>query len=301
MSRLTRMKQKASNQQDVYDHPFFRSLIRRSHRYLSAGYPIHYTGPSGIGKTTLAVHVAKSRNRPVTLINGNRDMSNEDLIGAFKGYNRKKLNDNFVKQVHKVEENVTEDWVEGRLYEAVKNGHTVVYDEFTRSSPDTNNLFLSVIEEKILPLYGAKRKQSHIEVHPHFSIIFTSNPSEYVGVYETQDALLDRMISLPFETMGNETRAEILMQQTSIGKGEAGKIVDLIGNVNALCREGSQTVSLRASLMMADVIMKNDIPVDGENEEFQQLALDVCYFHLKLCSKREEDVRSHILNVCKQV
>ncbi|WP_281974781.1 gas vesicle protein GvpN [Halobacillus litoralis] len=301
MSKLTQTKSDSSTTARVYDHPFFKSLIKRSLRYLSAGYPVHYTGPSGIGKTTLALHVAKLRKRPVTLISGNQDLKNEDLIGAHTGYNRKKLNDNFVKTVRKIEENVSEDWVEGHLYEAVKYGHTLVYDEFTRSRPDTNNLFLSVIEEKLLPLYGAKKKNSHIEVHPDFSIIFTSNPTEYVGVFETQDALLDRMITLPFEGMEEEAEVAVVVERTDIDKANAEKIVRFIRQVNERSNNNKAKLSLRSSIIIADIANKNNYPVDGEDEDFQNLCMDLTYFHMDVSTDEQTDVQEMILEECRKI
>ena len=169
-------------------------LISRSMSYLKLGYPVHFTGPSGTGKTSLALTLAKKRRRPVMLMHGNHELNNSDLIGDFIGYSSKQTVDNYVRSVYKKDEQVTENWRDGRLLEAVKNGYTLVYDEFTRSEPTTNNLFLSILEEGIVPLYGSKRTEPFIRVHPEFRMIFTSNPSEYAGVYKTQDALLDRFV-----------------------------------------------------------------------------------------------------------
>ena len=40
-------------------------LLSRSLQYMKAGYPIHFTGPSGAGKTSLALALAKKRKKPV--------------------------------------------------------------------------------------------------------------------------------------------------------------------------------------------------------------------------------------------
>ncbi|WLR49217.1 gas vesicle protein GvpN [Halobacillus litoralis] len=301
MSVLKQNSERLSSNTDVYEQPFFKSLIRRSLNYLSAGYPVHYTGASGIGKTTLAIHVAKRRNRPVTLITGNKDLTNDDLIGAFKGYSRKKLNDNFVRTVRKIEENVTEDWVSGHLYEAVKHGHTVVYDEFTRSSPETNNLFLSVLEEKILPLYGSKSKDSHIRVHPDFRIVFTSNPAEYIGVYDTQDALMNRMISIPLNALSMEAEVAIVMERTKIKQAKAEAIVCFVRGVKESTGDKKGLLSLRASIMIADLVKKTSVRVDGKDEAFQNLCLDMTYFSVLSMTENEEEAREIILDHCKKV
>ncbi|WP_101841865.1 gas vesicle protein GvpN [Halobacillus sp. Marseille-P3879] len=303
MTSLKDIKPRASSGEDVYNEPYFKSLIKRSFRYLSAGYPVHFTGPSGIGKTTLALHIAKQRRRPVLLINGNKDLTNEDLIGAYTGYRRKKLNDNFVRSVHKIEENVSEEWVNGRLYEAVKEGYTVVYDEFTRSQPDTNNLFLSILEEGILPLYGTKRTESYIEVHPDFSVIFTSNPVEYAGVYQSQDALLDRMVTLSLETMDEQAETAVVVNKTSISEQKAEKIVAFVNRVRDLCEEEDKafSLSLRASIMIAQIVKRYDVKVDGDNEEFKDICLDITHFPLQACGYDSEEVRERILEECSKI
>ncbi|MEN0020907.1 MAG: gas vesicle protein GvpN, partial [Planctomycetota bacterium] len=44
------------------------SITSRAIAYLDAGYPVHFAGPAGTGKSTLAFHVASLRGRPVSLI-----------------------------------------------------------------------------------------------------------------------------------------------------------------------------------------------------------------------------------------
>ncbi|WP_087972330.1 gas vesicle protein GvpN [Oceanobacillus rekensis] len=281
------------NQTSLYEQSsYYNGMIKRSLRYLETGYPIHFTGPSGIGKTTLALHIAKKRERPVMLINGNKDLSTEDLIGAFSGYKRRKLKDNYVRSVHKIEENVSESWSDGRLLEAVKKGYTLVYDEFTRSQPEANNIFLPILEERILPLYGMKQNKSFIKVHPDFSVIFTSNPVEYAGVYETQDALLDRMVTMTLGSLEQEAEITAVINKTSIEREKAEAIVQFMMRIRKLCHSSQdfQGPSLRASIMIADMVKRYDIPVDGSNEDFNQLCFDITWFPLQACI---EDKHKH--------
>ncbi|WP_249870427.1 gas vesicle protein GvpN [Oceanobacillus saliphilus] len=297
---------KEKNQTSLYEQSsYYKDIIRRSLRYLDTGYPLHFTGPSGIGKTSLALHIAKKRKRPVMLLNGNKDLSTEDLIGAFSGYKRRKLKDNYVRSVHKIEENVTESWSDGRLLEAVKKGYTLVYDEFTRSQPEANNIFLPILEEKILPLYGTKQKKSYIEVHPDFSVIFTSNPLEYAGVYETQDALLDRMVTLTLESMEQEAEITAVVNKTTIQKEKAEAIVDFMMKVRKLCpaKEGFQGPSLRASMMIAEIVNRYDIPIDGSNDEFYQLCFDITWFPLQACveDKHKHRLQRQLEQECRKI
>ncbi|MEC5424507.1 gas vesicle protein GvpN [Virgibacillus sp. C22-A2] len=302
---MTETKTKKKKKKHLYDQStYFKGLIRRSLQYLKTGYPIHFTGPSGIGKTTLAIHIAKQHKRPVMLINGNRDLSNQDLLGAFNGYKSNKVKDNYVRSVYKIEENVTESWSDGRLLEAVKNGYTLVYDEFTRSPPEANNIFLPILEEKILPLYGMKKKNSFIKVHPDFSVIFTSNPVEYAGVYDLQDALLDRMITLPLEHMDQESEAIAVVDKSAVTKAEAEEIVAFMARVRNLCtkKQAYNGPGLRASIMIADLAKRYEIPIDGTNEAFVQLCFDITWFPLQACTDKSDDrIEKQLLAECKKI
>jgi len=46
------------------------NVCRRAMTYLTAGYACHFRGSAGTGKTTLAMHVANQRGRPVVLVFG---------------------------------------------------------------------------------------------------------------------------------------------------------------------------------------------------------------------------------------
>ncbi len=85
-----------------------KDLLSRSLQYLKAGYPIHFTGPSGAGKTSMALALAKKRKKPVMLIHGNHELNNKDLIGDFTGYTSKKVVDNYIRSVYKKDESITE-------------------------------------------------------------------------------------------------------------------------------------------------------------------------------------------------
>ncbi|WP_270180321.1 gas vesicle protein GvpN [Alkalihalobacillus sp. CinArs1] len=252
-----------------------KKLIDRSLTYIEAGYPVHFTGPSGVGKTTVALALAKMRKRPVMLMHGNHELNNRDLIGNFTGYSSKTVIDQYVRSVYKKDENVSEQWRNGRLLEAVKNGYTLVYDEFTRSKPSTNNLFLSILEEGVLPLYGTKATEPFVRVHPKFAVIFTSNPAEYAGVYETQDALRDRLITINMTLNDTDKEARILENKFDLSSDEAKAITSLVHQIRSHYSNENHGPSIRASLMIARLTEEADIPIQGNHQDFQRLCIDI--------------------------
>ncbi|WHX27844.1 gas vesicle protein GvpN [Virgibacillus halodenitrificans] len=290
MSFIKESKNKRSNQLVESDNT--KMLLKRTFDYLQAGYPIHFTGPAGTGKTSIALALARKRKRPVMLIHGNHEMNNKDLIGDFTGYTSKKVIDQYVRTVYKKEESVSETWENGRLLEAVLNGYTLVYDEFTRSQPTTNNLFLSILEEGIIPLYGTKSKEPFARVHPSFSVIFTSNPAEYAGVYKTQDALLDRLITIPISYEDPEEEARIVAEKSELDKEDALFISQLVAKLRGKCSHNdSKGPSLRSSLMLAKLASKQDIPIESKDEDFQQLCLDILTYPLSQCVNADEALK----------
>ena len=301
---MTVLKKKINkNSRTIVQDEKMEDLLSRSLQYMKAGYPIHFTGPSGTGKTSLALHLAKRRKKPIMLIHGNHELNNKDLIGDFTGYTSKKVVDNYVRSVYKSDESVTETWKDGRLLEAVKNGYTLIYDEFTRSKPATNNIFLSILEEGILPLYGTKMTEPFIRVHPEFAVIFTSNPEEYAGVYQTQDALLDRLITIFIDHKDREREAAILSEKVDIDKKDAIAITTLVAELRKKCK-GDSGPSLRASFMIAQLAVQQQIPIDGEDPAFQRLCMDILGHQISRCietsdpiKEAEKAIKSMCLNI----
>ena len=226
--------------------------------YLAAGYPVHLAGPSGIGKTTLAFHLAAALERPAVLIHGNHEFASSDLVGSNSGYKRSAVVDNFIHTVLKTEEEVHQIWVDNRLARACREGHTLIYDEFNRTSPEANNILLSVLEEGILSMPG-RQGRGFSRVHPHFRAILTSNPTEYAGTHATQDALMDRLITIHLRAPSADTEAQIAAERAEVSLSRARRIVDLVRHVRALDPQ-TPWPSLRASVAIATVLA--DYPGD---------------------------------------
>lgn len=275
---------KNNHEQEIVLTPSLKNLVKRALSYLNTGYPIHLVGPAGAGKTELAFYIAKQLKRPIHFLQGNHEMRNEDFLGGITGYQFNKTIDNYIHSVFKHEEKAEEFWVNGPLLEAVKNGDTFIYDDFTRSKPETNNLFLSVLQERKLSLFGKKTKSKYIEVHKNFSVIFTSNPEEYIGVFQAQDALMDRIITLKLEPYKPDTEALILSKNTGLTITSSKKITSLF---DYLRKNEQADPGLRAALMIAQIATSEKIIVDYDNQDFIMLCSDIIQSALYSRNKKE--------------
>ncbi|MFZ9737470.1 MAG: gas vesicle protein GvpN [Prochlorotrichaceae cyanobacterium] len=255
--------------------PFIERLTLRAFRYLQSGFSVHLRGPAGTGKTTLALHLADLLARPIMLIFGDDEFKTSDLIGNQTGYTRKKVVDNFIHTVVKMEDEMRHNWVDSRLTMACREGFTLVYDEFNRSRPEVNNVLLSALEEKLLVLPpSANQRSDYVRVSPHFRGIFTSNPEEYCGVHATQDALMDRLITINVPEPDELTQQEIAVQKTGINRESAQVVVQLVKRFRKIAQK-EKSSGLRSCLMIAKIAQEHNIPIHAENAEFRDLCSDV--------------------------
>jgi len=253
-----------------------QALADRALAYLEVGYAIHFAGAAGTGKTTLAFHLATKLGRPVTLIHGDDEFGSSDLVGKDAGYRKSKLVDNYIHSVMKTEEDMNTLWVDNRLTTACANGNTLIYDEFNRSRPEANNALLSVLEERILNLPSLRRSggEGYLEVHPNFRAIFTSNPEEYAGVHKTQDALMDRLITLNLGNFDRETEIQIGMSKSGLAREDAEVIVDIVRELRGT-GVNNHRPTIRATIAIARILVHRQARARMDDPVFQWVCHDV--------------------------
>lgn len=260
---------------DFVETKYIKDITSRILSYIKAGFPVHFRGPSGTGKTTLAMHIASKLKRPVVLIHGDEEFTTSNLVGGEHGYRFRKVVDRFQSRVTKMEEDMVKHWVDNRLTVACKNGFTLVYDEFTRSRPEANNILLSILQEKVLDMPSGNGDEGpYLKVDPNFTAIFTSNPEEYAGVHRSQDALRDRMVTMDLDHFDYETELAITQAKSKISKHDAEIIVNIVRGLRESGKcEFEPTV--RSSIMIAKTVKILGIRPAGSNGNFLKICQDI--------------------------
>lgn len=237
--------------ENFFENEEIEGLIKRGQFYVRAGVPIHFQGPAGLGKTSLALAIADRLQRPVSVMTGNDWLDIDDMIGKEVGQSTTTVVDRYISRVRRSEQHVRYAWEHSILAEAMERGHTLVYDEFTRSSAKANGILLSVLEEGVLISTNQINQRTCLRAHPEFRIILTSNPHDYAGVNATPDALLDRMVTFSLGGYSIETRAGIVAARTGLPAEMATRIVGLLNDLFE--PETATNASLRAGILIARV------------------------------------------------
>jgi len=248
-----------------------RELKDRVKLWTKVGYPPHIVGPTGCGKTTLALQIAKELEMPTVWINGDEQMTTTGLIGGYSEIEAESVRDKFIHNVLIAKDRTKYTWVDNPLTLACKYGYTLIYNEFSRTKPEANNVLLSVLEEGILELPTMFGQERYIKVHPNFNIIFTSNSIEYAGVHRPQDALLDRMVDIYMDYYDFDTETKIVQAHTGMQIKEAKKVVKVVRTVREKLPEPYKP-GTRAEIMICQGLKA----MDGySRNDLEQIYLDV--------------------------
>jgi len=259
---------------DFVETKHIKDITNRTLAYIKAGFPVHYRGVSGTGKTTLAMHIASKIGRPVVMIHGDAEFTTSDLVGGEHGYRFRRVVDRFVSRVLKVDEDMVKRWVDNRLTVACKYGFTLIYDEFTRSRPEANNILLSILQERMMDLpVGRGGEEPYLKVDPDFTAIFTSNPEEYAGVHRSQDALRDRMITIDLDHFDYETEVAITQAKSKLSKPHAERIVNIVRGL----RESGKcefAPTIRGCIMIAKTLKVQNL-TPSHSDGFLKMCQDI--------------------------
>jgi gas vesicle protein GvpN len=260
---------------DFVETKYIKDITNRALSYIKAGFPVHFRGPSGTGKTTLAMHIASKVERPVVIIHGDEEFTTSSLVGGEHGYRVRKVVDRFISRVLKTEEDMVKRWVDNRLTVACKYGFTLIYDEFTRSRPEANNILLSILQEKMMDLpAGRGGDDPYLRVDPDFTAIFTSNPEEYAGVHRSQDALRDRMITMDLDYFDYDTELAVTQAKSKLSKQDSQIIVNIVRGLRESGKcEFAPTV--RGCIMIAKTLKVQKLTPSRASNVFMQMCQDI--------------------------
>lgn len=161
---------------------------------VSSGRHLMIEGPVGVGKTILAVAVAKHLGRPIYRVDGDERYTEQKLSGWFdppivleKGY-------------------IEEAFLPGPLTNAMRDGGVLFINEMNRMPEGVQNILLPAMDEGLIEI----PKIGTVRAEQGFVLIATQNPREFVATTALSEALSDRFELLLLDYQPEEEEIQIV-------------------------------------------------------------------------------------------
>jgi MoxR-like ATPase len=180
---------------------------------LLSGAHVLLEGPPGTGKSTLLRQVARDREIPFVLVEGNAELTPARLIGHFdpalvldRGY-------------------AAEIFEDGPLLEAMRTGGLLYVEELNRIPEETLNVLLAAMSEKEISVPRLGR----VFAAAGFGLVAAMNPFDAVGTARVSSALYDRTCRISMGYQSAEAERDIVaLHSPGIDRSWGAKVVELV-------------------------------------------------------------------------
>ncbi|MGC5629228.1 AAA family ATPase [Georgenia sp. Z1344] len=200
---------------------------------VAAGRDILLEGPPGTSKSTLLRAIAEEWGIPFVLVEGNADLTPSKLIG---GHDPSRV----LREGYK-----DENFVDGPLVRAMREGGFLYIEEFNRAPDDTLNTLLTAMAERevTVPRVGS------VTAQPTFRIIASMNPYDNVGTTRLSSSVHDRFNRLVVDYQGADDERAIVALRTGLGPS------DSIGTITTPDDDDQLPADLAAALVADSVAL----------------------------------------------
>ena len=147
---------------------------------VAAGRDLLLEGPPGTSKSTLLRAITAEWDVPLVFVEGNADLTPAKLIGHH----------NPARVLR--EDYSADNFVDGPLLEAMREGGFLYIEEFNRAPEDTLNTLLTAMAEREV----AVPRVGRVTARPTFRVIATMNPFDNVGTTRLSTSVHDRLCRL---------------------------------------------------------------------------------------------------------
>jgi MoxR-like ATPase len=147
---------------------------------VAAGRDLLLEGPPGTSKSTLLRAITAEWGVPLMFVEGNADLTPAKLIGHH----------NPARVLR--EDYSADNFVDGPLLEAMREGGFLYIEEFNRAPEDTLNTLLTAMAEREV----AVPRVGRVTARPTFRVIATMNPFDNVGTTRLSTSVHDRLCRL---------------------------------------------------------------------------------------------------------
>jgi MoxR-like ATPase len=180
---------------------------------LASGANVLLEGPPGTGKSTLLHQVARARDIPFVLVEGNAELTPARLVGHFdpalvldRGY-------------------VADIFEDGPLLEAMRSGGLLYVEELNRIPEETLNVLLAAMSEREITVPRLGR----VRAADGFGVVAAMNPFDAVGTARVSSAVYDRTCRIAMGYQSAEAERDIVsLRCPGVDPAWRDRVVDLV-------------------------------------------------------------------------
>jgi MoxR-like ATPase len=187
---------------------------------VAAGRDIILEGPPGTSKSTLLRAITAEWGIPFVFVEGNADLTPAKLIGH---HNPARV----------LREDYSEDnFVDGPLLEAMREGGFLYIEEFNRAPEDTLNTLLTAMAERQV----AVPRAGTVTAKPTFRVIASMNPYDNVGTTRLSTSVHDRLCRLAITYQDAESERGIVALRAPLPGLDPALYTRLVADAVAVTR-----------------------------------------------------------------
>jgi MoxR-like ATPase len=187
---------------------------------VAAGRDIILEGPPGTSKSTLLRAITAEWGIPFVFVEGNADLTPAKLIGHH----------NPARVLR--EDYSADNFVDGPLLEAMREGGFLYIEEFNRAPEDTLNTLLTAMAERQV----AVPRAGTVTARPTFRVIASMNPYDNVGTTRLSTSVHDRLCRLAITYQDAESERGIVALRAPLPDLDPELYVRLVADAVAVTR-----------------------------------------------------------------
>jgi MoxR-like ATPase len=196
---------------------------------VAAGRDLLLEGPPGTSKSTLLRAITAEWGIPLVFVEGNADLTPAKLIGHH----------NPARVLR--EDYSPENFVDGPLLQAMREGGFLYIEEFNRAPEDTLNTLLTAMAEREIAVPTA----GTVIARPTFRVIASMNPYDNVGTTRLSTSVHDRICRLAVSYQDAAAERGIVALRAPLPKLDPELYERLVADAVAVTRATRQHPDIR--------------------------------------------------------
>jgi MoxR-like ATPase len=237
---------------------------------VAAGRDILLEGPPGTSKSTLLRAITAEWGIPLVFVEGNADLTPAKLVGHH----------NPARVLR--EDYSADNFVDGPLVEAMREGGFLYIEEFNRAPEDTLNTLLTAMAERRIAIPRA----GIVVAKPTFRVIASMNPYDNIGTTRLSTSVHDRLNRLAIGYQDEEAECDIVALRAPLPEIDPALYERLVADAVAVTRatrtheDIRQGSSIRGAIdltLVAGQLLTLDSERTGPSPDDEQRYRDVVY------------------------